>query len=979
MSDIMRPIPFHQLMRWILDEHKQKGTIFGVGKLFKAAPGRSVELFGSKIETPIGPAAGPHTQLAQNIVSAYCAGSRFFELKTVQVLDGEALPVSKPCIYAPDECYNVEWSTELLISDALDEYVKAWIACKVLAKEFGFGDPDGFIFNMSVGYDLAGIQTEKVDGFINRIKDASHTQVFQTSIEWLSSHQHLFSHIDQAFIDSISPHVSHSITLSTLHGCPCNEIEQIAGYLLEEKQLNTFIKCNPTLLGYQTARQTMDAMGYDYIQFDDHHFQNDLQFEQAQPMLQRLQSKADRLGLSFGVKLTNTFPVANDGALPGEEMYMSGKSLFPLSIQVAQRLSEAFDGKLKISFSGGADYFNLPDIVSTGIFPVTLATTLLKPGGYGRIAQLAESVEQIEIPPQIQLDRLSELAKTALDHPRYRKPIKIQPPQKMPCRVPEYDCFAAPCNEACPIHQDVPEYIELEQQGKHLEALQVILRKNPLPFITGTICSHRCMSKCTRNFYEDSVQIRSIKLAAAQNGFEQLIGSICPSPVRTKHKVAVVGGGPAGLAAAYFLAREGIPVTVFEKEQSLGGIVKHVIPEFRISGQAIEKDVQLVRKMGAEIRLGQEIQSIDQLHELGYAYCIWAVGATQPGRISLNGEAPVHVLDFLRASKSEGKRIGKNVAVIGGGNTAMDAARAAIRTNGVENCYIIYRRTKRYMPADQEELELAEQDGVQFKQLLSPVSFADGRLVCTKMKLGSKDASGRCKPVATDQQETLLIDTLIAAVGEQIDASFFEANGICLENGKVKANPSTLETNRENVFVIGDAHRGPSTVVECIQDAQTAANAVLEKENLSSLQSSAVSPACSPSACKEKKGVVVPAQQQVHSECERCLNCSCVCENCVDVCPNRANIAIEVAGMGTQIVHIDSMCNECGNCEMFCPYSSAPYRDKLTLFTSREDFDRSTNDGFLIIDRTVRNMRLSHDIDVKPLTDAIIQSMEYIL
>lgn len=177
MSDKMTPIPFSQLMEWILAEHK-KGSIFGIKRPFIAGEGKPYEIFGRKLETPFGPAAGPHTQLAQNIMAAYYAGSRFFELKTVQVLDGEDLPVSKPCIKADDECYNVEWSTELYVPQAFNEYVKAWFACQVMAKEFGLGAMDGFQFNMSVGYDLAGIQTEKVNSFIEGMKDASGTEVF---------------------------------------------------------------------------------------------------------------------------------------------------------------------------------------------------------------------------------------------------------------------------------------------------------------------------------------------------------------------------------------------------------------------------------------------------------------------------------------------------------------------------------------------------------------------------------------------------------------------------------------------------------------------------------------------------------------------------------------------------------------------------------------------------------------------------------
>ena len=183
-------------------------------------------------------------------MAAYAAGSRFFEVKTVQIMDGEELSkcVSKPCITAADECYNCEWSTEF--------------ACKLLARELELGDPDGFVFNMSVGYDLKGIQSPKVDAYIEGMKDASSTEVWQACMDWALSNLDKFEKVDEAYVKAITPHVSNSITESTLHGCPPDEIERIATYLITEKNLNTYVKCNPTLLGYEFARKTLDGLGY---------------------------------------------------------------------------------------------------------------------------------------------------------------------------------------------------------------------------------------------------------------------------------------------------------------------------------------------------------------------------------------------------------------------------------------------------------------------------------------------------------------------------------------------------------------------------------------------------------------------------------------------------------------------------------------------------------------------------------------------
>lgn len=495
MSDMMTCMPFGQLMDWVLQEKKGQDTVFGVHRPYTADPKNDMTIFTRNLETPVGPAAGPHTQLAQNIIASYYAGARFFELKTVQKMDGAELSacVNKPCILADDEGYNCEWSTELTVPDAMGEYIKAWFILHVIAKEFGLGAQDGFQFNISVGYDLAGIKGEKVNTFIDGMMEAKDTVIFQECRKWLLDNADKFQNFTREDIEAIPSNVCNSATISTLHGCPPQEIESIANYLLTEKHLNTFVKCNPTLLGYDFARKTMDEMGYDYMVFGDFHFRDDLQYEDAVPMLTRLMKLSEELGLEFGVKITNTFPVdVTRNELPSEEMYMSGKALFPLSISLAAKLSAEFAGKLRISYSGGADYFNIDKIVGCGIWPVTMATTLLKTGGYQRFTQVADKVEGI-CPKKwegIDVDALKKLAADAITDGHHVKNIKPVPNRKSTKEVPLLDCFYAPCSEGCPIHQDIPQYVALTGEGKYKEALEVILEKNALPFITGTLCAH---------------------------------------------------------------------------------------------------------------------------------------------------------------------------------------------------------------------------------------------------------------------------------------------------------------------------------------------------------------------------------------------------------------------------------------------------------------------------------------------------------
>ena len=953
MSDIMTCMPFGQLMDWVLQEKKGQDTVFGVHRPYTADPKNDMTIFTRNLETPVGPAAGPHTQLAQNIIASYYAGARFFELKTVQKMDGAELSacVNKPCILADDEGYNCEWSTELTVPDAMGEYIKAWFILHVIAKEFGLGAQDGFQFNISVGYDLAGIKGDKVNTFIDGMMEAKDTVIFQECRKWLLDNADKFQNFTREDIEAIPSNVCNSATISTLHGCPPQEIESIANYLLTEKHLNTFVKCNPTLLGYDFARKTMDEMGYDYMVFGDFHFRDDLQYEDAVPMLTRLMKLSEGLGLEFGVKITNTFPVdVTRNELPSEEMYMSGKALFPLSISLAAKLSAEFAGKLRISYSGGADYFNIDKIVGCGIWPVTMATTLLKTGGYQRFTQVADKVEGI-CPKKwegIDVDALKKLAADAITDGHHVKNIKPVPNRKSTKEVPLLDCFYAPCSEGCPIHQDIPQYVALTGEGKYKEALEVILEKNALPFITGTLCAHNCMTKCTRNFYEESVNIRGTKLTAAEHGYEQLIGEIKAGEPNGK-KVAVVGGGPAGIAAAYFLAREGAAVTIFEKEEKAGGVIRYVIPGFRIGDAAIDKDISFIQKMGVEIRTNTEITSVADLKAQGYDAVILAIGAGKPGTLKLEKGETVNALKFLRDFKAnDGKlNIGKNVVVIGGGNTAMDTARAAKRTEGVEHVYLVYRRTKRYMPAAEDELLEVLKEGVEFKELLSPVSLDGGRLLCKKMKLGQMDASGRAGVTETADVVEVPADTVIVAVGEKIDTDFYTANQIAVdERGKAKVNDKTLETSVSGVYVAGDGARGAATIVEGIRDAQLAVKDILGKEIT---RDAAVTGDVKD--CFEKKGILKHSKEAKTEE-ERCLTCNKVCENCVDVCPNRANISIKVPGMAmNQVIHVDYMCNECGNCKSFCPYASAPYKDKFTLFANEKDMADSKNDGFVVLDK----------------------------
>ncbi len=1027
MGDIMRPVPFRELLTRIAAEYKENQTIFGIHKEdFYKTTEKTIDVLGQSCSTPIGPAAGPHTQLSQNIIASYLTGGRFMELKTVQIMD--TLEIDKPCIDARDEAYNIEWSTEYTLEKAYDEYIKAWIILHLLEETFSgikIKDPS-FIFNMSVGYDLDGIKTEKMQTYIDSMMDSSGNEVFNSYIEEIEALivegeflDCFGADVDYALLKGIGERIgrtiSPSVTLSTMHGCPPKEIEAICSYMLTEKKINTFVKLNPTLLGYEFVRNTLDSLGFDYLHLSQESFDHDLQYPDAVAMLTRLIAISKEHGRLFGVKLTNTLGSVNDqGELPGSEMYMSGRALFPLSINLANKLSIEFGGDLPISYSGGANAKNVKKIFESGIHPITLATDLLKPGGYVRMNQLATICEESKgwIVNKIDLPALNTLAAESVSAEYSNKDFRGVEAISTKKPLPMFDCYVAPCTVACPIHQDVPEYLYLIGEGQYAEALAVIYDKNALPNITGHICDHQCMYNCTRMDYEGAVEIREMKRIAVDNGYDEYIKD-WEAPDQSDFSAAVVGAGPAGLSAAYFLARAGFKVTVFEREESAGGVVRHVIPGFRLPEAAIEADIEFIKKHGVKFEFGvaEDSISVEALKKDGFSFVFVGVGAEVDNPMPLEGDRTkvLEALSFLGAYRKDPSSVslGEHVAIVGGGNTAMDSARAALTVPGVKSVDVLYRRTKREMPADLEEYDNAIEEGAVFRFLTNPESMSkEGELVCRVMELGAPDASGRRRPVATDETFTLQVDSMITAISEHVDGEALEDMGIGLnEQGWAIVDDKTLETSVEGVFLIGDAKTGPSTVVECIASARKAVEAAIDKilgpeehdheheheheheeeyEELSEQESEEIESAENAffGDIEAKKGRILDAAQRTMSDTEfgkleakRCLECSYICNKCVEVCPNRANVTIDVRNSGMydnpfEIVHLDAYCNECGNCANFCPWDGRPYKDKFSIFSREDDFKNSENPGMYLTndalvvrleDKTVMNLTMESD------------------
>jgi putative selenate reductase len=408
----LKPLPIATLVRRVVHEFTREQRIFDLPatRFWRGAeeinPG--VRSHGKPAGTPFGPAAGPHTQMAQNIVLGWLAGARIIELKTIQVNDRLTIP--RPCIDAANVCYNVEFSQELRLEQSLEEYVKAWMLVRII-EELGFlgvparsrstapGEPPHFydcIFDMSCGYNLEGIASERVQWFIRSMMDAR--EEIERLRRQIPDEFAALREID------FEPHIVSTATLSTFHGCPPDEIEGIVEHLLRVNGLHVVIKMNPTMLGRARVEELLhDVLGYAGIEVNPAAFKTGLQFDQAVALVRRLRRLGHERGLHVGVKFTNTLEVLNhrDFFPPSEKvMYLSGPPLYPIAMELATRFVEAYaagaseewDAALPVSFSAGVDKHNFADCVAAGMAPVTVCTDMLKVGGYGRAVDYLQAL-----------------------------------------------------------------------------------------------------------------------------------------------------------------------------------------------------------------------------------------------------------------------------------------------------------------------------------------------------------------------------------------------------------------------------------------------------------------------------------------------------------------------------------------------------------------------------------------------------------
>jgi putative selenate reductase len=1010
MSDLFQPITAEQLVAWVFNELDTRESIFGIPRQHFFVPREDnlfrTTIYGQQLETPFGPAAGPHSQMAQNIMASWLCGARYIELKTVQTLD--VLDVSKPCIDMEDEGYNVEWSQELKIEQSFDEYLRAWVLIHALHHKLGFpGESPGIVFNLSVGYDLEGIQKPNMQWFLDQMHDSSEYKPA------------LIDQVARVYPEVRDLHIpnclSDNVTLSTMHGCPPDEIESISTYLLRERRLHTLVKCNPTLLGPERVREILnDDLQYTDVVVPDEAFEHDLKYPDAVKMLSNLQTVAKECGLVFGVKLSNTLEVENSRSVFDQAekmMYLSGRPLHAITVNLAHELAEEFDGDLSMSFSAGANCFNAPHLLAAGMQTITVCSDLLKTGGYLRLLQYLETVDDAfkktgsssidafilksagtdeahaDISAAARLN-LRHYAEQTRSDPQYIKSTFDTSHTKTSRELGLFDCIKAPCIDECPLQQKVPQYMNAVRDGDTEEALRVVREDNPLACVLGRVCDHLCERTCIRTHLDEPLAIRDIK---------RFISDFEPPSTENKQlapvggKVAIIGAGPGGMAVASELARARVAVEVFEQHDYAGGMVGGAVPEYRLPQAVFDRDLGLLKDLGVrfhfDMQAGRDF-SLSQLRHDGYHQIVIMVGAQRSKTLGLDGEdceGVVDALQFLRrAREGQALQCGQRVGVIGAGDTAMDCARVA-RRHSDSQVSLIYRRTIDQMPADREEVAQLLEEGIEVLELCKPQSLvvADGKLqalMCRRMVFkGDRDASGRKIPhEIPDSDFEVPLDTLILAISQHAVLDFFDDEPIAVnEWGYIEADPVTFETSVPGVYAGGDVvNDGPASIVKAAAAGKAIADSILQRHSPDAalMETASFDPAAllrrrshrewrvptphTPPEDRDKSTEVVLTYdaQQARAEAARCLDCDTYCSLCAGVCPNLALLTYETEPFHQnaplrqpfQVAVLADLCNECGNCTTFCPTAGRPYRDKPRLYLDRPEFEAQQDNAFMI-------------------------------
>ncbi|HZK08955.1 MAG TPA: FAD-dependent oxidoreductase [Bacteroidales bacterium] len=1027
----MNPATLGQLLGIILNDLNTNNEVFDIpGKLFYKHWHNHVlysKKYGQELHNPIGLTSGPHTQLAQNIVSGWLCGARYIELKTVT--PAPATGIIKPSISIYEGAHHCETTIELDVEQAYDQFLNAWIIIHILNHKLftrkKHVNAIGTIFNMSLGNTLADIRSEKMQWFVDKMIDCSVEKT-----EKLQSIKSIYPDIDQI---SIPDQISNSFTVNTSKDCSAREIEYICKLLMVDKKLHPVIKFSPTLLGYRSVRAIVSAEDALYVEIDEEHFEEDVQYGEAIDLIDAIKATAAEMKLELTIKICGGLLCRNvTTQIPeaASDVYLTGNALHPVAVNLAAKFQSRFEGSLNISFSGGADCYNVSQLLLNGFSTITVCTDLLKPGGYGRLAQYFQELSRTFANYQAKnireyilksgsaysvqetaLENLRNYAIRTLNNPAYKKTelthlsIKNQRPLFL------YDCVHAPCVDACDTHPNIPGYCWFAANNDPEKAIKTLLTDNPLPSLTGMLASDPCRLKCTRINYDYPVLMKEIERFIAENTSGEALGAM-PAP-SNGIKVAVIGGGVAGLSAAWFLTKYGFSVEIYEAAAEAGGMARNVAPDFRLDQAAVEKDIERIKAAGVKILNSARVDSerFERILESSQ-YIFIATGASKPLMMGIQGEDSEGVVDgisFLQQIRANTLQLtGNHYAVVGSDDLAADAARAAQRLIDDKGSVTLISP----VPAEEMHIDQSIKDALADENIEVIDATDTVRVIA---RAGQVSGLELAEIYEDDYAQSYILefDTVITCLGTEADIDFFDIYKLNPRKGsnatrmkRVFAGGSLLDPSATTLQVIGDARRA---AYEIVMDSGVVLPANLFRQTkdvdinkLKVQKSQRENPYYAEIVpVAERRGFELITKTlkppRAVKEAARCLQCDTICNVCVAVCPNRAMLGFEVADddrlipavtfagekfkvayhhkipirQRFQVLNIADWCNECGNCTTFCPTAGEPYRDKYRLYFNHQKFNTDNNPEALLLTGSgnYRVLTLKKDGNLTTLTE----------
>lgn len=940
MSDLMNPPSIEQLLRMILSSFDEKGEIFDIPeKLFYKHwhyHTLYTEKHGKRIHNPVGISSGPHSQMAQNIVTAWLCGARIIELKTVQP---NTIPDrTKPSIDIFEGAYNCERSQELSIEQAYDQYLNAWILIHVLQHKLSLETYKlkdiGTLFIMSLGYTLSDIRSDKIQWFIEKM-----TNCHQEKTEKIKAIKSIYPDVTKI---NIPDQISDSFIINTCKGCSARELEYICKFLVIDKKLHPSIKFSPKLLGYKSVMAILSAENTFDAEINEEDFENSIQYAEALSLIEKVTAISKEMGLEMTVKISNSLACKNKTSFipqKAEEVYLSGRALHPIAVNLAAKLQTKFEGRLNISFSGGASSMNVVNLIQSGFQSITVCTDLLKPGGYGRLNQYfnelsktfanyqAKNIREFILKSgneygviESAMESLRNYAIRTLNDPAYQTNELSGHSLKSKRPLHHYDCIQAPCTEASPLNIDTSSYSYFTTKNDANKAINAILADNPLPSILGMIGDDPSRLNCVRNNYEYPVLMKEIERFIAEYEPEENTG--LPGMPANGMTAAIIGGGISGLSCAWYLSRYGFAVDIYEADAHPGGMVNKFVPSFRISDSAIQKDIRRIKNAGIKILANTEIdhERFERIRK-SYNFVYLATGAKESEPCKVSGDNTENVIDpitFLSNVKMDPDYApGNNIAVIGNNWLAADAARAAIRMVGEEGYVaLITTGTEKELDIDINSLKALKDEEIEIFEQTRVLRFIteDGKLHSLETIEVEKEVNGKSKKVKfrdiEGSEEIFRFDAAIPCTtlkpGTQI-----------IDEKKLKFAGNSRETKLKNVFAGGTMTDPVSSVMNAVADAKKAAREIAEKAGINvpeelfrqekdiDLQQLKIKrtqldkPNFPDQIPPEERTDFKPVEQTLKpvkalKEAARCLHCDVLCNICVGVCPNNAMLGFDV-------------------------------------------------------------------------------------